>query len=151
MSRRPERCIRMKRCGWDLRNSLRGLKMQPVNYGMRFSGPVTASPPDAQPAIKARSSPAAFPTSLCVPSSAFTLLRGPIVPQASVSSTFPCRPLFPTEGYDAASEKTASARPPALIRSTPPLRAQDSLVDRSSVGLPLAMTLMQCPGVSGRR
>jgi hypothetical protein len=81
---------------------------------------------NTQPSIKARSSPAAFLTSLCIPSSPFTPPCGSVVPQASASSTFPCRLLFPTEGYDAASEKIASAPPPALIARPPPLRVQDS-------------------------
>lgn len=107
--------------------------------------------PDARPAIKSRRPPAAFPTSLCVPASSFTLLHGPVIPQASASSTLPCRPLFPTEGYDAASENTASARPPALIRSTSPFSRAGLSRRRLSVGLPLTMTLMQCPGVSSHR
>ena len=55
----------------------------------------------------------------------------PVVSKASASSTFPCMPPPSTERYDAACEKNVSARPPALIRSTPP---QHSLVGRPTVG-----------------
>jgi hypothetical protein len=64
-----------------------------------------------------------------------------VVPQASASSIGPCGPLVRTGRYDVASEKNASVRRLAFIRSTP---RQYFLVDRPTMGLPLAMTLMEC-------
>jgi hypothetical protein len=89
--------------------------------------------------IKTRSSPAAFPTTLSLQ---FPPLHSPhtapVVPKASASSTFPCMPPPSTERYDAACEKNALARPPALICSTPP---QYSLIGRPTVGPTQTMTL----------
>ena len=111
------------------------VKTVPVNYGIRLSGPRDLPHrlpwlvwrrrrPIASPSvccIKTRSPLAAFPTTLSFP---FFPLHSPhttpVVSQASASSTFPRRPPLPTERYDAACETNASARPPALIRSTPP-------------------------------
>ena len=87
-----------------------------------------------QPGIKTRSSPAVFSTTLCLSFSSplHSPRTTPVVPQASASSTFPCRPPPLTERYDAACERNASERPPTLIRSTSP---QHSLVKRPTVGL----------------
>src|ERR1700722_15399763 len=53
------------------------------------SEPASSATPTPRPSIKTRSSPAAFPTTLCLP---FFPLHSPhttVVPQASAGSTFP--------------------------------------------------------------
>ena len=90
------------------------VKNVPVNYAVRFSGPVTAltarrvrygvgpdliCQPGPSPGIKTYSSPAAFPTTLSlsfVPFPSLTFLHRPLVPQAALSSTYsPARPPSP--------------------------------------------------------
>lgn len=66
------------------------------------------------------------------------------MPQASTDVTCPLKAPVPTQAYDAASEKNASARTLALVRLTP---WQHFLIDHPDglmVGLPLAKTLMNC-------
>jgi hypothetical protein len=101
--------------------------------------------PDPRPGIKTPSSPAAFPTSLSVPSlsplrrSCTGLCRASGPPLRTPLS--PCRsPWSAPDRYDAACERNASAGPPTHVRSTPPQR---SLVGRPTVRRPLAMTLMK--------
>jgi hypothetical protein len=100
----------------------------PVDYPLRFSGPVTPSPPaasgmvepdlicqpDPTPGIKTHSSPAAFPTTLSLHFVPLTFQLPapphPVVPQAAPSSTYSLRPpLSPQNRYDAASGKNAAA------------------------------------------
>jgi hypothetical protein len=121
------------------------VKNVPVSCHIRRSGPVTTltarrvpysisadfiCQPDPWPGIKTRSSPAALPTTLSLHSlhSPHTTL---VVAKASASPTFLCMPSLSTERYDAACEKNTSARPPALIRPTPP---QCSLIGRPTAG-----------------
>src|SRR5947209_7205304 len=99
-----------------------------VRYGV---GPDLICQSGPSPAIKTRSSPAAFPTTLSLPFVPFlclTFVYRPLVPQAAPSSTYsPARPLVPQNGYNAASGKNVAAPRLALIRSTP---RQHCLVDR---------------------
>ena len=75
--------------------------------------PSSASP-TPQPGIKTRSSPAAFPTTLCLsvppPFSSSLSCTGPLVPKAASSSTdsLPA-PWSPQNRYDAASGKNVAS------------------------------------------
>src|SRR5271155_5310831 len=92
----------------------------------------SSASPDPSASYKDVFSPAAFPTTLFLQfSPLLSPHTAPVVPKASASSTFPCMPPPSTERYDAACQKNASARPPTLIRSTPP---QHSLIGRPTVG-----------------
>jgi hypothetical protein len=99
------------------------VKNVPVNYRIQFSDLVTTpSPPAVVPAQSSAKYKDAFVPRRFFNSSVNFVLSFPfsyvaVVPQAAASSTFPLpRPLFPIEGYDAASEKSASSQLPALIR-----------------------------------
>jgi hypothetical protein len=94
------------------------------------------------------SSPAAFPTTLCLPFSPFTLHRlAPthlVAPQAAPSSIYSQRPSLSLQTrYDAASTKNAAARPAgsySLVASAAlSPRPSDPCVD------PCTMTLVRHP------
>jgi hypothetical protein len=136
-----------------------------VNYAIRFSGPVTPSPPAAPgmaseaPNLPTRRSarykdafvPRRFSNDPLLPFPPSTFLHGPVVPEALASSTSPAARV-PTERYDAASETNASSQSPTLIRSTPPSLKRSSLSSsRPTVGLPLAVTLMTFLALGCRR
>jgi hypothetical protein len=84
--------------------------------------------------------PRRFFNSFLHPPFPFTLLYGPCRARG--------RPLIRTGRYDVASEKIASAQPPALIRS---ICRQDFLVNRPTVGLSLNNDADRLPGFSGYR
>ncbi len=103
----------------------------PVNYAIRFSGPVTTSPPagvgtaSEAPNLPARRSARykdvlvlrRFSYDPLLPLSPSTFLHGPHRPQASMSSASPASRV-PTEKYDAGSWGNAVALPVAIIRLT---------------------------------
>ena len=102
--------------------------MWPVNYAIWFSQPVTSQPPrrfwdsvGASPNPSARYKdafvPAAFLTALFISFPLFTLLHGPVVPSGLGKFHLLLQVPVPAKWYDAASEKSASARTPA--RNTP--------------------------------
>jgi hypothetical protein len=73
------------------------------------------------PSIKTRSSPTALSTVLCVPFPALHCnYHGPRRGSGLDGLLRLLRAFLTAERYDAASEKNASGRPPALIRSTTP-------------------------------
>jgi hypothetical protein len=120
-----------------------------VNYAIRFSGPVTPSPPAAPgmasetPNLPARRSasykdafvPRRFSHDPPRPFPPSTFLHGAVVPEASTSSTFPAARV-PTERYDAASETNASSQSPAFDSLDPSLfpRAHLPLIEPSDRG-----------------
>jgi hypothetical protein len=122
-----------------------------VRYGV---GPDLICQSGPSPAIKTRSSPAAFPTTLSLPFVPFPSLTPscttPLVPQAAPSSTYsPARPQSPQNRYDAASEKNVAARRLTLIRSTP---RQHCLIDRLTRASTPDNDADEAPGVpAGRR
>ena len=106
------------------------VKNAPVNYAIRFSGPVTAltarrvrygrrtrphlPSPVLSPGIKTHSSPAAFPATLSLPfvPSLFTFLHRPLWSclRPHRAPLLPAAPSSPQKRYDAASGKNAAAR-----------------------------------------
>ena len=114
-----------------------------VRPGVRASARLICQP-DPRPGIKTHPSPAAFLTALSLPFLS-PLSRSCTRPHRasdhpSANSTYFLRaPWFPPprDLYDIASERNASAGPPALIHST---SRQHCLVGRSIVRRPLAVS-----------
>ena len=81
------------------------VNMAPLNYAFLLSGPVTTltarriCQPDPSARYKDALAPATFSTALSI---SFFVLRSPARPSGS---TFPCRPVVPTERYEAANEE----------------------------------------------
>jgi hypothetical protein len=131
-------------------------------YAVRFSGPVTAltarrvrygdliCQPGPAPGIKTHSSPAAFPSTLSLPFSPWTLYPPARASGRCRAPLAPCQPpRSPQNRYDAASGKNVAVPRLALIRSTPRLRC---LVDRPTRASTLDNDADEAPGVAaGRR
>jgi hypothetical protein len=132
------------------------VKSVPVNYAIRFSGPVTPSPPAVAGVVPesfnmpARCSarykcslvPRRFPSSSLLP---FPPFNFPIRPHRALGFDelhLPLQPVSPQREYDAASETNASSQSPALIRSTPPTSLNRSSL--SSSRPTVAVMLMTC-------
>ena len=127
--------MKLKRNSSSCHQALPRVKYVPVNYAMRFSGPVTAltARPDGHgagasqsaspmgPGIKTCASPAAFPTNPFFLLSLSTVLGGPRRASGLDGLHLPLQTRVPLpKGYDAASEKNAALSPPALGPATVP-------------------------------
>src|SRR5438046_2574387 len=92
------------------------------------SNPTSSASLGPSPGIKTHSSPAVFPTTLSLPLPLTLHTAPPLVPYAAPSSAYSLPASPPTQNrYDAASGKSAAARPAPLICSTP---RQHCLLDR---------------------
>jgi hypothetical protein len=115
------------------------LTVRHVRPAWRRSSPICWS--EALLGIKARSSPRRFFTT----AESLFFLSFPFPARSSclrpVAHFAPATPLFPTEGYDASSQKNASSQLPALIRSS---RRQYCLVDHYGRGSSLEMRPTRC-------